>query len=82
MTRFPISFLTASEEESSRGRPAQLLPSTKTFAFQMQIRRCGVFVEGGRVETVPQLFLGAFHDPHSSATAQHVCHCPLTLSAP
>lgn len=29
----------ASEEESSRGRPAQLLPSTKTFAFQMQIRR-------------------------------------------
>ncbi|KAL1780292.1 obscurin, partial [Sigmodon hispidus] len=29
----------ASEEESGRGRPAQLLPSTKTFAFQMQIRR-------------------------------------------
>uniref|UniRef100_A0A8C5LEG3 Obscurin n=1 Tax=Jaculus jaculus TaxID=51337 RepID=A0A8C5LEG3_JACJA len=29
----------ASEEESGRGRPAQPLPSTKTFAFQMQIRR-------------------------------------------
>ncbi|KAL6089773.1 hypothetical protein STEG23_015653, partial [Scotinomys teguina] len=29
----------ASEEESGRGRPAPLLPSTKTFAFQMQIRR-------------------------------------------
>ncbi|KAM6148397.1 obscurin [Erethizon dorsatum] len=29
----------ASEEESGGGRPAQLLPSTKTFAFQMQIRR-------------------------------------------
>ncbi|OBS58075.1 hypothetical protein A6R68_10792 [Neotoma lepida] len=29
----------ASEEESGPGRPAQLLPSAKTFAFQMQIRR-------------------------------------------
>nr|XP_051698361.1 obscurin [Oryctolagus cuniculus] len=28
-----------SEEESSQGRPAQPLPSTKTFAFQTQIRR-------------------------------------------
>ncbi|MBZ3891303.1 Obscurin, partial [Sciurus carolinensis] len=29
----------ASEEESGQGRPAPPLPSTKTFAFQMQIRR-------------------------------------------
>lgn len=47
VTRSPLLLLTASEEESSLGRPAQLLPSTKTFAFQMQIRRCGVFVEVG-----------------------------------
>ncbi|KAM4869534.1 LOW QUALITY PROTEIN: obscurin-like [Urocitellus parryii] len=37
----------ASEEESGQGRPAPPLPSTRNFAFQMQIRR-------GRFSVVPQ----------------------------
>lgn len=49
----PISPSTASEEESGRGRPAQLLPSTKTFAFQMQIRRCRGVCRGWEGGNIP-----------------------------
>lgn len=45
----------ASEEESGGGRPAQPLPNTKTFAFQMQIRRCGCWGPWGGWVLCPAL---------------------------